>query len=131
MTAPRDDLDPRQLDVAIVGGGISGLAVAYRLIARRKSGGPLSLRGFEARARLGGTIQTDRLEAEAPGDCVCEAGPDSMITAKPAAIELCRELGLGDALVEPGSAEGFSVVHEQRLHPLPRGFRLILSLIHI
>ena len=125
MTAPRDDLDPRQLDVAIVGGGISGLAVAYRLIARRKSGGPLSLRVFEARDRLGGTIQTDRLEAEAPGDCVCEAGPDSMITAKPAAIELCRELGLGDALVEPGSAEGFSVVHEQRLHPLPRGFRLI------
>jgi oxygen-dependent protoporphyrinogen oxidase len=48
-----------------------------------------------------------------------------MVTTKPAAIDLCRELGLGDALVEPRSAEAFSVVREQRLHPLPAGFRLI------
>ena len=126
MTAdPRDAPDPRDLDVAIVGGGISGLAAAFRLYASQKPGGPLSVRLFEACDRLGGTIQTTRLEAEAPGDCVCETGPDSMITAKPAAIDLCRELGLGDALVEPRPAEGFSVVHEQRLLPLPRGFRLI------
>ncbi len=115
----------RNLDVAIVGGGISGLAAAFRLRAHRGSAGPFSVRLFEACDRLGGTIRTERIKAEQQGDCVCEAGPDSMVTTKPAAIELCRELGLGDALVEARSAEAFSVVHDQRLHPLPAGFRLI------
>ncbi len=124
MTAPRGNSDAPHLDVAIVGGGISGLAAAFRLRAQQESAGPLSVRLFEACDRLGGTIQTERIEAER-GDCVCEAGPDSMVTSKPAAIELCRELGLGDALAPPRSAEAFSVVHEQRLHPLPAGFRLI------
>ncbi len=123
MAAPRDNL--RQLDVAIVGGGISGLAAAFRLRAHQGSAGPLSVRLFEACDRLGGTIQTERIEVEQQGDCMCEAGPDSMVTSKPAAIELCRKLGLGDALVPPRSAEAFSVVHEQRLHRLPAGFRLI------
>ena len=121
----QDDLDPSALDLAIIGGGISGLAAAYRLRTRSEPGGSLSLRVFEGRDRLGGTIQTERIGAEVPGDCVCEAGADSMITSKPAAIELCRELGMGDSLVEPKSANGFSVVHEQQLHPLPRGFRLV------
>ncbi len=124
MAAPHDP-DLRHLDVAIVGGGISGLAAAFRLRSHQGSAGPLSVRLFEASDRLGGTIQTERLEVEQQGDCVCEAGPDSMVTTKPAAIELCRELGLGDALAPPRSAEAFSVVHQQRLHPLPAGFRLI------
>ena len=125
MTAPRVNPDRPHLDVAIIGGGISGLVAAFRLRAHQESTGPLSVRLFEASDRLGGTIQTDRIEVEQRGDCVCEAGPDSMVTTKPAAIELCRELGLGDALVPPRSSEAFSVVHERRLHPLPAGLRLI------
>ncbi len=125
MAALRDNPDLRHLDVAIVGGGISGLVAAFRLRAHQESAGALSVRLFEARDHLGGTIQTERIEAEQQGHCVCEAGPDSMVTTKPAAIDLCRELGLGDSLVEPRSAEAFSVVHEQQLHPLPAGFRLI------
>ena len=125
MAAPRDNPALRHLDVAIVGGGISGLAAAFRLAAHRESGGMLSVRLFEASDRLGGTIQTERIDAEQQGDCLCEAGPDSMVSSKPAAIDLCGRLGLGDALVEPRSAEAFSVVHQQRLHPLPAGFHLI------
>ncbi|MCH6561696.1 MAG: protoporphyrinogen oxidase [Myxococcales bacterium] len=125
MATPRDNPELRHLDVAIVGGGISGLAAAFRLRAHQESAGPLSVRLFEAGDRLGGTIRTERIKTEEQGDCVCEAGPDSMVTTKPAAIDLCRELGLGDALVEPRSAKAFSVVHERRLHPLPAGFRLI------
>ena len=113
------------MDVAVVGGGISGLVTALRLSRQRESTGPLAVRLFEASDRLGGTIQTERVRAEHPGDCLCEAGPDSMVTTKAAAIDLCRELGLGDALVPPRSAASFSVVHDQRLHPLPAGFRLI------
>ena len=125
MAALRDNPDPYHLDVAIVGGGISGLAAAFRLRTHQESSRPLSVRLFEASGRLGGTIQTERLETEEQGYCVCEAGPDSMVTTRPAAIDLCRELGLGDALVAPRSAAAFSVVHGQRLYPLPAGFRLI------
>lgn len=115
----------RHLDVAIVGGGISGLVTAFRLSGHQDSTGPLSVRLFEARDRLGGLIQTERVEVERQGDCLCEAGPDSLVTTKTAAIDLCRELGLGDALVRPRLAASFSVVYDRRLHPLPSGFRLI------
>ena len=111
--------------MAIVGGGISGLVAALRLSASRESSAPLSVRLFEARQRLGGVIRTDRVDAEHRGECLCEAGPDSMVTTKAAAIELCRELGLADALVQPASRASFSVVHDRRLHPLPAGFHLI------
>jgi oxygen-dependent protoporphyrinogen oxidase len=117
--------EARRLDVAIVGGGISGLVAAYRLSQKQESRGPLSLRLFEAQNRLGGLIHTERVEAEQQGYCLFETGPDSMVTGKAAAIDLCRELGLADALVPPRSAGSFSVVHDRRLHPLPSGFRLV------
>ena len=115
----------RQLDVAIIGGGIAGLVTALRLGRHSGSAPALSVRLFEARERLGGLIETQRVDAEQQGDCLCETGPDSLATAKTAAIELCHELGLGDALVAPRSDAAFSVLHDQRLHPLPAGFRLI------
>ncbi len=69
MAAPHDP-DLRHLDVAIVGGGISGLTAAFRLRAHQESAGPLSVRLFEACDRLGGTIRTERIETEQQGDCV-------------------------------------------------------------
>ncbi len=113
------EAETRDLDVAIVGGGISGLVTAYRL-SRAESERHPSVRLFEASDRLGGLVRTER-----QGDWLFEAGPDSMVTAKPAAIDLCRELGLGDELIAPRSVATFSVVHDRRLHPLPAGFRLI------
>ncbi len=124
--APRHSSDPPHLDVAIVGGGISGLAAALRLRAHQRSARPLSVRLVEACDRLGGAIQTERIAVEGRADCVSQAGPDSMVTIKPAAIELCRKLGLGDALAPPRSAETFSIVHRRRLHPLPAGLRLMV-----
>src|SRR5436190_1333659 len=70
--------------VAIVGGGISGLSTAYYLA---KVGIPSTL--IEKRPRLGGVIQTDRIDG-----CVVEAGPDSFLSTKPWALDLIRELGL-------------------------------------
>jgi oxygen-dependent protoporphyrinogen oxidase len=108
------------LDVAIVGGGISGLAVAHRLASLDRPHRPLEVRLFEASDRLGGLVQS-----ESRDHWLFEAGPDSIVTAKRAAYELCRELGLGDELLAPRSGASFSLVHEERLHPLPEGFRMI------
>ncbi len=116
----RLDAHTPELDVAIVGGGISGLVTAYRLATQAEPGCNASLRLFEASDRLGGQVQTEQR-----GDWLLETGPDSMVTAKVAASDLCRELGLGDELIAPRSAATFSLVHDRRVHPLPAGFRMI------
>lgn len=81
------------VDVVVVGGGISGLAAARELCRRG-----LQVRVLEREPRCGGVIQTDRL-----GDCLVDTGPDTLLGHKPAALTLCRELGLDDDLVAPFS----------------------------
>ena len=84
--------------VVIVGGGISGLASAYFLEKRaRESSGDspdFSILLMEERQRTGGVILSEYLDG-----CLLEGGPDSFLAQKPAAIELCRELGLADQLL--------------------------------
>jgi len=53
---------------------------------------PVEYMLYESRARLGGSIAS-----EVVNGAVIEGGPDSFITEKPAAAELCRELGLGES----------------------------------
>ena len=99
------------LDVAVIGGGVSGLCAAYELHRRAV---PFAL--FERAPRVGGIIRTDRCSG-----FTIDAGPDSFLVQKPAAIDLCRELGLGPELIStlpPGNA---FVVRQGRLHPLPSG----------
>jgi protoporphyrinogen/coproporphyrinogen III oxidase len=98
--------------IVIVGGGISGLAAAYSVARAREAGAAIEGHLIEAGSRLGGVIRTEHVEG-----CIVEAGPDSFLTAKPEAAELCRELGLSEALL--GSND-----HERRTHILHRG-RLI------
>jgi oxygen-dependent protoporphyrinogen oxidase len=95
--------------IAIIGGGVSGLAAAYALEKAKGSGTPLESVLFESSNQLGGVIRTERIE-----DCVVEGGPDSFLTEKPWAAELCRDLGLGDALI--GSNDG-----ERKTYMLVRG----------
>ncbi len=85
--------------IAIIGGGISGLAAAYTLEQRRRAGAEIEYVLYEASPRLGGVLRTDHI-----GGCIVEAGPDSFLTEKPWAADLCRELGLGDDLI--GSNDG-------------------------
>src|SRR5947207_1141807 len=81
--------------IAIVGGGIAGLAAAHRLTElEREKNLNLDIQLFEARARLGGTIATESIDG-----FLVEAGPDSIISAKPWALELCQRLGLGPRLI--------------------------------
>ncbi|MDQ3651867.1 MAG: protoporphyrinogen oxidase [Acidobacteriota bacterium] len=108
--------------VVVIGGGISGLAAAHRLMehgARRER--PLEVLLFEAGARLGGTIHTQHRDG-----FLLEGGPDSFISEKPEAVELAKKIGLGAHLIETGDAHRRSfVVRGGRLHPTPEGFQLL------
>ncbi len=103
--------------VAIIGGGISGLSTAFYLA---KAGVPSTI--IESRPRLGGVIQSEHVEG-----CVIEAGPDSFISVKPAAMELIRELGLADEVI--GSNDHLRITYVWkggRLVPLPDGLQLMV-----
>jgi oxygen-dependent protoporphyrinogen oxidase len=86
--------------IAIVGGGISGLAAAYALEQKRREGAEVAYRVFEGSPRFGGVLVTDRVDG-----CLVEAGPDSFLTEKPWASDLCRQLGLGDQLIGSNDAD--------------------------
>ncbi|MBI3077859.1 MAG: FAD-dependent oxidoreductase [Deltaproteobacteria bacterium] len=108
--------------VVVVGGGITGLAAAHRLTelagARAE---PVEVALLEAGDRLGGTIATERA-----GDFIIEAGPDSFLSERPWALDLCRRLGIMDRLVRTRDSHRQTfVVHRGRLHPLPEGFLLL------
>jgi len=86
--------------IAIIGGGISGLAAAFALDERRRAGAPLEYVVYESSPRLGGVVRTEQVEG-----CVMEAGPDSFLTEKSWAADLCRTLGLGDQLMSSNDAD--------------------------
>jgi oxygen-dependent protoporphyrinogen oxidase len=101
--------------VAIIGGGISGLAAAHTLQKRQ-----VPYLVLEAAERFGGVIRT-----ESEGGFLLEGGPDSMLAQKPEGIALCRELGLGERLVPTNPDErAVFVLHRGTLHPLPEGMML-------
>ena len=91
------------LDVAVVGGGIAGLTVAWRLRQQRPE---TTLAVLEADARPGGKVRTEIVEHDA-GRFLIEHGADSMLNAaKPWARALCSELGLDDEVISvPAGAE--------------------------
>lgn len=99
------------VDVAVVGGGIAGLSAAYELERRG-----LTVRLFEASDRLGGVIRTVRRDG-----WVIDAGPDALLVQKPAAVQLCRELGLADRLVSTRLPRTAYVLRDGRLCPLVEG----------
>jgi oxygen-dependent protoporphyrinogen oxidase len=86
--------------IAIIGGGISGLSAAYTLEQKRQSGTPVEYVLFESSPRLGGVLVTDRVDG-----CVVEAGPDSFLTEKTWAADLCVKVDLGDQLIGSNDSE--------------------------
>ena len=104
-------LDDSVLDVAIVGAGIAGLAAAFDLRARG-----LTVCVLEATARPGGVIATERFDG-----WTIDSGPDSLLVQKPAAVTLCRELGIADRLVPTLMPRTAYVLREGRLHAIAEG----------
>lgn len=76
---------------------------------------------LEARERLGGTIASERRDG-----FLVEAGPDSFLTEKPAALALCRRLRIESLLVTTDDRYRKTYVWcRGRLHALPEGFQLL------
>lgn len=108
--------------IAIIGGGIAGLAAAFELEKARAAGGSVEYTLYEARPQLGGS-----LASEIVNGTVLERGPDSFLTEKPAAAELCRELGLGaDLLPSNDAARKTFIVVRNRLVALPDGLMFLV-----
>ncbi|MFC3883727.1 protoporphyrinogen oxidase [Bacillus songklensis] len=102
--------------VVIIGGGITGIAVAYYLQKEIKEKGlPLEYTLIEASHRLGGKIQTVRRDG-----FVIERGPDSFLERKLSASRLVKEVGLQEELVNNSTGKSYVLVKD-KLHRIPEG----------
>ena len=104
--------------VAIVGGGITGLAAAHRL---GELDPRLRLLVLESATRPGGVLRTVRTEG-----FLIEESADSFLTALPHGLNLCRRVGLDDEVIptDPAHRRAF-VVARGRLVPIPDGLMIM------
>ena len=108
--------------IAIIGGGISGLAAAFELEQRRQSDANLEYTLYESSSRLGGVLRTESIDG-----CVVEAGPDSFVTEKPWAADLARSVGLGDQLIGSNDADRKTyILVRGRLVEMPDGLMFMV-----
>ncbi len=104
--------------IAIIGGGIAGLAAAHR-VHELSPTTEISL--FDSAARLGGVIQTRRQQG-----FLVESAADNFITTNPSALNLCKRLGIGDEIMATRpSGCGAMVLSRGRLRPVPPGFMVM------
>ncbi len=73
-------------EVVIVGGGISGLSLAYFLLKKKPD---LDIKIIEAENKAGGKIVSENISS-----FLCEAGVNGFLNNKPSTIALANELGI-------------------------------------
>src|SRR5690606_1066405 len=112
--------NPPGAKIAVVGGGITGLAAAYRLSTLRPD---LGVELFEAADRLGGVLQSWR-----ENGYLLERAADNFLRgpSAPWAEQLCRDIGFADRLIPTRHEHrGAHVYWNGRLHEIPAGFQLL------
>ena len=108
--------------VAIIGGGVAGLAATYELARLARDGAAVQGVLFEASTRLGGIVETVR-----EGGFVIECGPDAWVSEKPWALELAKELGLADEVMPSNDADRKTyVLIDKKLQAMPDGMRMMV-----
>src|SRR5690349_2749457 len=108
--------------IAIIGGGISGLAAAFEIEQRRQAGADVEYVLYESSPRLGGVLRTESIDG-----CVVEAGPDSFVTEKPWAADLARSIGLGHQLIGSNDSDRKTyILTRGRLVEMPDGLMFLV-----
>ena len=97
--------------VVVIGGGISGLAAAWSVL--RKSAVPVDVTLLEASGRIGGDLRLIEIAG-----LTMDGGAEAMLQARPEAVSLARQVGLGRDIVYPETTQA-SVLVGGRLRPLP------------
>ncbi len=101
--------------IAVIGGGISGVATAHRLTELAPQ---CEVTLFEEADRIGGLLNTVRQDG-----FLLETGADNFITNIPWGIELCRRIEFEDQLVQTRAEHRTAfVVRRGRLLKIPQGF---------
>jgi oxygen-dependent protoporphyrinogen oxidase len=109
--------------IAIVGGGLAGVAAAYEFSAQQgRKNELIKVSLFESSSRLGGIVETIR-----EGGFIIEGGPDGWVTEKPWAEQLAMELGLADEILPSNDADRRTyVLVDGKLKPVPDGMRMMV-----
>ena len=104
--------------IAVIGGGISGLAAAHRLLELQPGAKVLLL---EASDRLGGILGTERRDG-----FLLERGADNFITTPPFAVDFCQRIGFDSELIQTNDSHRRAfVVSKGKLQPIPAGFAVM------
>ena len=113
---------PSSPRIVVIGGGITGLSAAHRLIEiSRERGRALELTVLEASDRIGGVIHTIHRDG-----FLCEAGPENFVTNKPWAMALCERLDLADQILPTNDRfRRALIVRRGKLVSIPDGFVLL------
>ena len=105
--------------VTIIGGGISGLATAWKL---KQISPTTRVTILESSDRLGGVLQTERIQ-----DYLVETSADMFTSQPAAALELCRDLGMEDQLLTTATPKHKAYVGmKEKVVPVPEGFSLMV-----
>ena len=122
MPSPSDQTTTISRRIAVIGGGLAGLSAAHRLLelsAERRRDVRVTL--IEAGPQLGGIVGSEQI-----GDYLVDVGADSFITTKPAAVGLCKRLGIENRLLRTDPRyRGALVLYDGRPVPVPEGFQLL------
>lgn len=107
-----------QKSVAIIGGGITGLAGAFRLEELTD----VAIDLFETSDQIGGVLKTTSRQGY-----LIEHSADMFTTAEPEGLELCKRMQYEDQLITPNTDNRRALlVHQGKLVATPRGFSLFM-----
>ncbi|MGY1454354.1 protoporphyrinogen oxidase [Streptomyces sp. SS8] len=98
------------MHVIVIGGGISGLAAAHRLLE-----GGARVTVLESSPRLGGKLYAGRI-----ADAAVDLGAESMLARRPEGLDLARAAGLGEALQPPATGTA-AIWTRGEVRPMPTG----------
>jgi oxygen-dependent protoporphyrinogen oxidase len=101
--------------VAIVGGGISGLAIAHALRSR-SAPGEIEVTVYEKGDRPGGNLRSERTSG-----FLCEWAANGFLDNSPPTFDLVRDIGLESRILPSNDAARRRFIFRGRLHAVPSG----------